>query len=84
VLDGHAGGLGELRDQVPGGLGVQVVVEAHGLALEDLGLEEGPLLPRHPVKGSLLVGVFPVAEGGKPLQNQKLLLGELLPGKPLS
>jgi len=83
VLDGHAGRALKLRDQVPGGLGVQVVVEAHGLALEDPGLQKGPLFPINPVKGRFLVRVFPVAQGAFPPEDQKLLGGELLPGKPL-
>lgn len=83
MLHGHAGGLGELGHQVPGGLGVQVVVEAHGLPLKHLGLEQRPPLPHHPVEGRLLVGVLPVTQGGLPPEGQKLLLGELLPGKPL-
>ena len=46
VLEDHAGRLVELADQVPGGIGIQIVVVAERLALDLLGAHERELRAR--------------------------------------
>ena len=64
VLDyGHGNGGSHIPYGAPGGVRVHVVVVAHRLAAELLGVGETGLVERVDVEGGLLVGVLAVAQG---------------------
>ncbi len=63
VLDHGDGDLwGEVPHGAPCGIGVDIVVVAHGLAAELLGVGEAVLIERVEIQGSLLVRVLPVTQ----------------------
>ena len=69
VLEDHAGRLVELADQVPGGVGIQIVVVAERLALDLLGAHERELRARgvlaalgKAVDRSLLLRILAIAQ----------------------
>ncbi len=62
MLHGDAGALLELLHERPRGVRVGVVVEAHGLAREDLRVEDGPALAAEAVERGGLVRVLAVAQ----------------------
>ena len=64
MLDyGHGNGGSHIPYGAPGGVRVHVVVVAHRLAAELLGVGETGLVERVDVEGGLLVGVLAVAQG---------------------
>ena len=68
VLDhGHAGDVAVVVGGAHGGVGVRVVVVAHGLAVELAGTRHTGGLPGHGVDGGALVRVLAVAQGRQPL-----------------
>ena len=70
VLDDGDGGLGEVEGGAQGGVGVDVVVVAHGLAVQLVGLGDAGRGGLVHVQGGLLVRVFAVAQDLGALQRQ--------------
>ena len=67
--DGHCG-VGEVIGGPYGGVGVDVVVVAHRLAVKRLRLGEPGMRIALGVEGCRLMGVLPVTQGSDPLERQ--------------